>query len=275
MLLNALLSGLCLATAIEAVPTVHEVIRVKRGADLSARDLELADMHQVNLTESKFTGVQYRVLLYTMEINLWPCNLVYKHSVVKRSDGDDVTIWVHNSYEEAELESPEENPKSKRQTAKLHGGAGAANWRNFPDYKNCRPTQYNDITSSTSPYTGGIHAIRDWTRDNVGYFLLGKHPETGEVWGPDGGWGWRTVLVGGSNSGRNARFRFHAFDPNFQYFGIVGNPDVEDACNWTLDHRREYNGRWRAAAAGFQYCGPPGSRGTGVEWQIISWDQRV
>lgn len=55
MLLQALLAGFCLATAIEATPIGNEVVRFKRDAVLSARDLELADIHQVNLTESKST----------------------------------------------------------------------------------------------------------------------------------------------------------------------------------------------------------------------------
>ena len=56
MLVKPFLAGLCLAAAIEATPTAeHPVVRFKRDAVLSARDLELADMHQVNLTESKST----------------------------------------------------------------------------------------------------------------------------------------------------------------------------------------------------------------------------
>jgi hypothetical protein len=58
MLFQTLLAGFCLATVIEAgpvesEPVVHEVVRFKRDAVLSVRDLELADMHQVNLTESE------------------------------------------------------------------------------------------------------------------------------------------------------------------------------------------------------------------------------
>ncbi|KAH8172798.1 hypothetical protein LIA77_07053 [Sarocladium implicatum] len=250
MLLQTLLAGLCLATTVGAIPAKHEVVRFKRDAVLSARDLELADMHQVNLTE------------------------MYKHSVIKRSDGDHVTIWAHNTYED--LEGPAENPKSKRQTAKLHGGAAAAHWRNRPDFVNCRSHQRWDITSGTSPFTGGIEAIRDWTWDNVGFFLMGVNPETREVYGPGGGWGWRTVLVGGSNSGRNARYRMAVWDANIQYFGIVHNPDIRHDCDWTLDRRRSFNGRWRAAAHGRQRCGIPGNgQGIGQEWQIISWDQNV
>jgi hypothetical protein len=148
-------------------------------------------------------------------------------------------------------------------------------WFNFPDFVNCRDPQRWDITSATSPYTGGIHAIRDWTQNNVGKFGMGTNPETNEVYGPGGGWGWRTILVGGSNSGRNARYRMAVFDANIQYFGLVHNPEVRADCDWTLDRRRSFNGRWRAAAHGRQYCGLPGSRGIGQEWQIISWEHAV
>lgn len=199
---------------------------------------------------------------------------MYKHSVVKRSDGDDYTIWVHNSYEDAS--GPAEDPHSKRQIAKLHGGAYAANWEHRPDFVNCRHHRRTDITSGTSPFTGGIHAMRDWTQNNVGFFLMGKHPDTGRVYGPNGGWGWRTVLVGGSNSGRNARYRMAAFDPASWYVGVVHNPDVRADCDWTLDRRRSFNGRWRAAAHGQQRCGLPGMGiGVGQEWQIISWENPV
>ena len=58
MLVQTLLAGLCLATALEATPTQQddphgEILRFKRDAVPSARDLELADMHSVNVTESK------------------------------------------------------------------------------------------------------------------------------------------------------------------------------------------------------------------------------
>ena len=60
MLLSSVLVGVALATASQASPmerdpkSLHEeIVHFKRDSVISARDLELAEMHQVNLTESK------------------------------------------------------------------------------------------------------------------------------------------------------------------------------------------------------------------------------
>src|SRR5688572_8002926 len=78
----------------------------KRDSALSARDLGLAEMHQVNVTECKPTATRIapRSLL-TVAVT----SVVYKHSVIKRDDNDDITIWVHNSFEPDQ--GPSEDPQ--------------------------------------------------------------------------------------------------------------------------------------------------------------------
>ncbi|KAL2210403.1 hypothetical protein CC79DRAFT_1365797 [Sarocladium strictum] len=243
MLFQSLLAGLCLATALEATPlrqdeSLRSVVHFKRDAVLSGLDLELAD-----------------------------CGNTLFH---KRHDGDDVTIWVDNNYEEAQ--GPK-NSISKRQSAYLWP---SAHYEAALSGKNCRSSNRLDITGPTSPFTGGILAIRDWARDNNGYFLIGTNPENNYQWGPGaGGWSWRTILIGGSNSGRNARYRIAVTDPASYHFNWVGTPDIVDNCNWTHDRRREYDARWRAASVGTQRCGQTGGSGVKQAYEVVSFDQPV
>ncbi|RBQ64670.1 hypothetical protein FVER14953_10761 [Fusarium verticillioides] len=88
MLFQSSLRWLLMAAAATATPFLEprgvsegftrEVELFKRGANLEARDLQLAEAHGVNLTE------------------------MHKHSVLKRHDGDHVTIWVHSGIEDIE-----------------------------------------------------------------------------------------------------------------------------------------------------------------------------
>ncbi|GJC99158.1 hypothetical protein CH63R_11223 [Colletotrichum higginsianum IMI 349063] len=222
MLLGALFAGLFLATASQAVPTATRrdpegVVIFKRDSVLTPRDLELAEMHGVNLTQ------------------------MYKHSLHKRDDGDDITIWFDNGF--PEVEGPQEHPLSKRQRARLwwshHYSASGGGISDM-----CRQHDRKDWTSSNSPYTGGVRAIAEWARDNKGYF----------IWGDiGGGWVWRTVLIGGSNSGRNARYRGQVTDPGIATRAFVGTDDVKDDADWTHDRGRDFSsstGGWRAASYG-------------------------
>ncbi|KAL2206958.1 hypothetical protein CC79DRAFT_909506 [Sarocladium strictum] len=278
MLAKTILASLFLATTLTASPIAeedhshHEIVRFKRDTVLSARDLELADMHNVNLTESECTDDIYQsATVSNNSTNGELDDVVWKHSVVKRSDGDDITIWVHNSFEEPE--GPENTP-SKRQSAHLWPSAHFASFRSF---RNCDSNTRWDITSATSPFTGGIVAMRDWVASRDGYFLIGTNPETNYQWGPGaGGWGWRTILIGGSNSGRNARYRMAIKTPGRgNWYTWVDNRDIELDLNWTHDRRRQFDGRWRAASHGEQWCGVPGSGKNLQEFQIISFDQPV
>lgn len=264
MLPNTLLAGLFLATATRAIPTASHrddqgVVRFKRGDVLSARDFELAEMHGVNLTESKSP----RGIATTSSITDSSCP-VYKHSVFKRDDGDHITIWVDNGFQEAE--GPQEDPLSKRQTARLWFSHHytAANGR-ATDY--CRQHDRRDWTSAGAPFTGGVRAIAEWARDNRGWFNWGV---------AGGGWGWRTVLIGGSNSGSNARYRGQVIDDNpFAAGTQVGTDDVRDDAYWTLDRQRQFNGRWRAASYGWETCGVPGPANVRFNYEIRDFNERV
>ncbi|KAK1990445.1 hypothetical protein LX36DRAFT_739015 [Colletotrichum falcatum] len=195
-----------------------EMVRFKRDTVLDARDLELAELHQVNLTE------------------------MYKHAVVKRDDGDHVTIWAHKGYVEAE--GPEEKrPLTKRQTARLWMGSRFQTNPLLADL--CGDHDRRDWVSEKAPTTGGVHAMHQWGLDNMGFF----------PWGDGyGGWGWRTVLIAGSNGGDNARYRAQFVDGRRDWSGI-GTRDVAADADWTRDRERNYNGKWRASSYGWESCG--------------------
>lgn len=187
---------------------------------------------------------------------------MYKHSVIKRHDGEEVTIWVDNGYEVAE--GPEEDSLSKRQSARLWMGSQFLK-SGLVDY--CRNHDRRDITSSSSPFTGGVHAIASWARNNDGFF----------PWGDDHrGWGWRTILIGGSNAGRNARYRAAVDRKAIGQTRVgLGTHDVRDDADWTRARQRQYNGKWRAASYGWQTCGIPGGGWGRVNYEIVSFDQNV
>ncbi|KAH6686917.1 hypothetical protein F5X68DRAFT_232241 [Plectosphaerella plurivora] len=74
--LPALLAICSIVSALPATPTANTVELFKRDDPVTERDFELADLHGVNLAES------------------------YKHAVIRRDNGDDLTIWVHLSFVE-------------------------------------------------------------------------------------------------------------------------------------------------------------------------------
>jgi hypothetical protein len=189
---------------------------------------------------------------------------VHKHSVFKRDDGDHITIWVDNGFEE--VEGPHEDPLSKRQSARLW-------WSNYYTSANGRASDYcrqhdrRDWTSSGAPCTGGVKALAEWARDNKGWFNWGI---------VGGGWQWRTVLIAGSNSGCNARYRGQVIDDNPLAAGTqVGTDDVRDDAYWTLDRGRQFNGRWKAASYGWETCGVPGPSNVRFNYEIRDFNERV
>ncbi|TQN65828.1 hypothetical protein CSHISOI_09739 [Colletotrichum shisoi] len=166
-----------------------------------------------------------------------------------RNDGDDITIWVDNGFRE--VEGPQERPLSKRQRGRLwlshHYSASGGGISDV-----CRQHDRKDWTSGNPPYTGGVRAIAEWARDNKGYFIWGDF---------GGGCVWRTALIGGSNSGRNARSRGRVTDPGIATRAFVGTDDVRDDANWTHDRGRDFSsstGGWRVASYGWETCGLPG-----------------
>ncbi|KAH7320749.1 hypothetical protein B0I35DRAFT_477303 [Stachybotrys elegans] len=225
MLSNVLLLPLMAAVAVAASTSdgFGETQLFKRGAALDTRDLELAEIHGVNLTA------------------------MYKHSVMKRHDGDHYTIWVDNSFVSAE--GPEEDPREleKRQSARLVANAG---WVLGSGNPICISHDMRSLTTNISPFSGGIEALA------------------------------RDLAIGGSNSGSNARF-FAGGGVGVGEYGGIASGDLSYVARRTHDeYRREYNGRWRAAGEGRMRCTTiiPGqwfpARRT-FSWQLIATPQRV
>jgi hypothetical protein len=102
--------------------------------------------------------------------------------VVKRDDGDHVTIWVHNSFEEGEpveelpagLDSSadeladDDAPDTK--LAKRQKTAIKNEWDGVLRGHECwwDKTIYHDDTGPTAPYTGGLNAVVSWGRNRKG-----------------------------------------------------------------------------------------------------------
>lgn len=181
---------------------------------------------------------------------------VYRHSLVKRSDGDDVTIWVHNSYsEDHEADEPEsliERAVKLTGNAKFKEGGWWAQNRDA-----CGKSSFTGLTSSSQAFTGGVNQIRDWGRSKRGGFHLiptsmskTKHTH---------------LLVAGSNSGANARFMVK---PEMTTEIMVGTKDIGDLAYNTLYYRKTYNGKQRVAAKGDMKCLSNNAQKKWVNWRI-------
>ncbi|KAI9150706.1 hypothetical protein HJFPF1_10482 [Paramyrothecium foliicola] len=203
----------------------------KRDQPLDARDLELASLHGVNTTE------------------------MFKHSVVRRDDGDHVTIWVARSFTSLD-ESPEHLEERGVRTGSQWLGRGS------PDL--CGHSSFRQTTNPNSPFTGGILEMSTWGNNNRGEFML---PESG----------WSDLIITGSNSGANARFSTSGSSSG-NSITYVGSYDIRDLSRDTeARYRREYNGRSRAGADGSMgcrtvtcigNCGIPVNGNRNVNWAI-------
>ncbi|KAH7304022.1 hypothetical protein B0I35DRAFT_484700 [Stachybotrys elegans] len=217
--------------------SLGEIVRVKRDAALEPRDLELAEMHNVNLT------------------------MMYKHSIIKRDDGDHITIWVDNGFEENV--GPKEGSLDKRQKAGLYR---AAHFHDTPNDE-CREHRRFDWTSKNAPTTGGIIALRQWAWDHYGAFGWGE---------AYGGSAWRNVLVAGSNAGTNACYRARVDRWERHSVNVrIGTADVAADADFTMSLARNYDGKWRASSYGYETCGGPGQGGTDMKYEVRRTDDPV
>ncbi|RBR26388.1 uncharacterized protein FIESC28_00793 [Fusarium coffeatum] len=130
------------AVAIPVADNDQDLVLFKRDDVLEARDLELADIHGVNLTE------------------------MYKHSMFKRDDGDHVVVWVARSFTE------EEPSLTKRQGARPGRESGFGT-DSASDY--CRDHKRQNHAGPNGPYSGGVQAMYRWARGHRGgSWPLGK-----------------------------------------------------------------------------------------------------
>nr|RBQ84599.1 hypothetical protein FVER53263_10761 [Fusarium verticillioides] len=223
MLFQSSLRWLLVAAAATATPFLEprsvsegftgEVELFKRGANLEARDLQLAEAHGVNLTE------------------------MHKHSVLKRHDGDHVTIWVHSG-----IEDVEDSKIEKRQRARNDAGGRFKTGGRYSDFCYSHDRKKPKLDKN-SPTSGGVEAMRSWARNTKGYWQLTADDRT-----------WLDLVVAGSNGGANAKYRIKIIEVDTHYIGM-GTDDVAADADFTRNENFvKIEGKWRSASYGWETC---------------------
>ncbi|EKJ77350.1 hypothetical protein FPSE_02428 [Fusarium pseudograminearum CS3096] len=229
MLFKYILPSL-LATSTVAVPVADidnsgdNLVLFKRDDLLDARDLELADIHGVNVTE------------------------MYKHSMLKRDDGDHVVVWVARDF----IEANDGQGVSKRQTARPGTNS---NFQNDAISDYCRDHKRQNHAGPNGPFSGGVKAMYGWARGHSG----GSWPV---------GSGWKNLVLAGSNSGANALYRARVTSGDVTH---VGTQDVRNDADWTQQRAQKFNGQWRASSKGGETC----STNDRINYEIIRTDYRL
>lgn len=164
---------------------------------------------------------------------------------MKRDDGDHVTIWVDRDFVE------ESEGLVRRQGVRPNGDE----YRTSISRHNCdRITRVNH-TGPNSPTTGGLQAIERWTRANRGGWVIRA--------------AWKTLIIGGSNTGNNAAYRVHQ-TADRQSGTVIGTEDVQHDMEWTNGRAREFTGGWRARSKGTMRCAYLDS-----EYDIVKTSTRI
>ncbi|KAL9950164.1 hypothetical protein D7B24_008663 [Verticillium nonalfalfae] len=203
---------------------LQETTLFKRDDVLGPRDLELADAHGVNLTE------------------------MYRHSLMKRDDGDHVTIWVARDYiahDDDENDSTEavnddedvdEEGLTKRQSVRV--GKEVFFHRGSLGGKTCMKHKRQNHTGPNGPTSGGVQAIYRWGDREAGSFMLHSR--------------WQNLVIAGSNKGANALYRARRASgfPELH----IGSRDIRNDADWTQKRARSFNGVWRASSKGGETC---------------------
>jgi hypothetical protein len=180
---------------------------------------------------------------------------VYRHSLIKRTDGNDVTIWVHNSFDatvprDEDRSTPLEE-RRLRQPNKVPFQKGSS--------QPCFEKSMRSLTSSTlGAFTGGVNEIFSWGRANPGRFVLdGVRQHTG-------------LVIAGSNSGANACF-MAKLAPGSSAVSYLGSSDVAYLARDSTKFQRQYgsgNSGWKTAAEGSMRCPAVYSLATKVDWRL-------
>ncbi|KAH6686769.1 hypothetical protein F5X68DRAFT_190999 [Plectosphaerella plurivora] len=238
-------AAMALPTAITKDPfefnerDIIEIFALERKAVLSARDLEHAASH------------------------------VFPHSVIRRRSGDDITIWVDNSFEEGDApdagdDSDEATSElDKRQKSRINEGAyynQGAQFQKLCQGFNSDPN--NILTRPNSAFTGGFYAIEAWAGTAHGFFKLsGAKGKT-----------MTDLAIGGSNSGANARVSWKKVG---DIEARVGTGDLWSVTGVGLNRQVKYGNSWRASAEGTAYCGPRWGLNTLMNWETKRTDKIV
>lgn len=163
---------------------------------------------------------------------------MYKHSHIKRDDGDHINIWVDRRFaDKVEDDGEDEQDLSKRQGIRLADNVDFQG-NDHPDW--CTDHTRDDKTGPNAPYTGGLNAMFRWADTNKGFFHI-----------TDGG-PWQNLVIAGSNTGANTLYRVQAVDPSDTFH--VGLKDIRNDVDWTRNKRRKFGSSWRASSTGRESC---------------------
>jgi hypothetical protein len=168
--------------------------------------------------------------------------IVYKHSLIRREDGDHIIIWVDNRFvTEGELDAvhgAEKNEENlvERQSTRIGKEAEFEKWW-ISDW--CRDHKRQDHTGPNGPYSGGVQAMYRWARAHGGGFF--------NVVGQD----WQNLVIAGSNSGANALYRARSVRSTT---GRLGTMDLRNDADWTQNRARKFGSSWRASSKGGETC---------------------
>ncbi|KAF9777137.1 hypothetical protein IL306_004592 [Fusarium sp. DS 682] len=222
---------------------IVEYVHVKRDVALHARDIHEADKHGVNLKE------------------------MHKHSILKRSNGDHVSIWVHNSFNGSFFD----DDKRGNNAVDLQRRSLGFEVKNLhPDFyqpgdskKKCKKSKIASLTTESSPYGYGALAIVRWAHMNMGAFYLGN---SCCFFATD-------LLVAGSNQGGNMRFSVRKEGEAI----FLGSLDIAEVTQRAMDkHSKQYGETWRLAAGGKMKCRKAHQKGhKQLWWDISRSDERV
>lgn len=258
-----------LLDARDEVDDIIDHVVFKRDDVLTPRDLELAEMHGVDINESKLVrpdktqhfarGIRTKFF----DLANLPPHLVYKHSVYKRSNGDDYTVWVHNSFNG----TSEEDDEAVEDSGAVSGPLAARQERtrlrmtyaSTSNGNHCRRQYIENTTHRNAATTGGANAIIRWGDRNSGRFFMAagccRNPKR------------VNLIIGGTNSGTNIRFGAGVHTSNANGWVMVGSKDIRHAtAHARNNYRRDYGNGWRVQAHGAFRCDHDGWWGSPGAW---------
>lgn len=176
---------------------------------------------------------------------------MFKHSVVKRADGDDITVWVHNSFnatieDDTEINARASDLEARQLSARpIHGVYAIPTFLTWG--RSCNNGDSSSHTSSGSPTTGGTQEMVRWADRTRGRFELGTG--SGSINRNF------DLVVAGSNGGTNAVFlvRKHPLDEHKAAW--ISTKDISYQASEALNrYQRQIDGKWRMGASGGMRC---------------------
>ncbi|KAF5637943.1 hypothetical protein F52700_4646 [Fusarium sp. NRRL 52700] len=204
--------------------TIVSHFRVRRDVPLTARDIEEAGRYNIDLKK------------------------MYKHSVLKHSNGSDYSIWVHNSFDpdvnDGEESTNDVSALGKRSwEQETYVNDRMPNRFEFDSHTDtCEKSSFEKKTYNKSPFADGANAIIEWTNKNKGGWRIGVQDA---YYSTD-------ILIGGSNTGANMRFSVRK-EPGRVV--ILGTKDVGDAVGGAFDKfKKTIKGVVRMSGKGKMKC---------------------